>query len=254
MPKAKDRNVRLTIEYDGTDFHGWQIQRKNERTVQGEIRSALRKIFKQDILLIGAGRTDTGVHADGQAANFKAATAMSAKEIQKALNANLPEDIAVLNVKFVAQKFHAQFDAKSKVYRYIILHRQTRSAQHRDFCLFHPYPLNLKVLRAEAVSLLGKKDFKGFAASDPRGENRRGHTIRKIKRIDIKKHGDFIYIDIEADGFLHHMVRNIVGTLLEIASGRMPRGGIKKILRSKDRALAGYTARAKGLSLLKVKY
>ncbi len=253
MPKAKNRNVKLTIEYEGTDFHGWQIQ-KGERTVQGEIVRALETIFKKKIILFGSGRTDTGVHAHGQVANFKVATSMSAKEILKALNANLPADITILKSEFVPQNFHAQFNAKSKVYRYTILHREARAALGRNFCLIHPYPLNISIMRKEANVLLGKRDFKGFAASDPRQQNKRSTTIRKIKKINIKKQGDFIYIDIEADGFLHHMVRNIVGTLLEVASGRMPKGIVKKILKKKDRTLAGYTAQAKGLSLMEVKY
>jgi len=248
------RNIKLTIEYDGTHFQGWQTQ-KNGRTVQDAIQAALKKIFGKAIKVIGAGRTDSGVHALGQVANFNVKTNLSLKAMRNALNANLPEDVTVLNVEEVRPDFHAQYDAKSKVYRYTVLHRDTRCAQLRHFVLLYPRKLNVPLMRQELKFFVGKKDFKAFQGTDKGSENGRlKSSLRTIKRIDIKKKGDFLYIDVEADGFLYKMVRNIVGTLLEVGSGKLPRGSIQKILRSKNRKYAGATVRARGLTLVKVDY
>ncbi len=251
------RNFRLTIEYDGTLFHGWQIQPKKMRTVQGEFDKTFRKIFNKHIILIGAGRTDTGVHALGQTANFKVDTKLPSTKILKALNANLPEDISIRNIEEVPKNFHAQFDAKTKTYRYIICPQQTRSAVMRHFCFFYPYAFDLRLIRQEAKELLGRKDFSSFQAHDPmfkrRGKDRTS-SIRTIKRLTIKQKDDFIYIDIEADGFLYKMVRNIVGTLLGLGNKHLTKGSMKNILSKKNRRAAGITAPAKGLFLLEVKY
>ena len=249
------RNIKLTIEYDGTHFEGWQIQTRNNRTVQGEIRKALKKIFKEEFTFIGAGRTDSGVHAVGQVANFKTNSKMPIEEIQRALNGNLPFDISILKVEEVSLNFHSQFDAQGKIYRYTILNRKAPSAVERNFCLHYPYKLNLSLMKKEAKALIGKKDFRSFTAKNaPAEEFKTKNTIRTLKRISIKKEGNFIFVDIEADGFLYKMVRNIVGTLLEIASSQLPPQSIKKILKKKDRSYAGTTAKAKGLCLLEVKY
>jgi len=261
------RNIKLTIEYDGTHFNGWQTQTarekrgrkttsKNRRTVQEEIEKVLKKIFKKNLKLIGSGRTDSGVHALGQAANFKTNSPMPVQEIQSALNANLPDDISIVGVKEVASDFHAQYSVKSKIYRYTILNRQARCAQQRNFCLFYPYKLNMTAMRREAKSLVGRKDFKSFTASDPakRKSGKKENTIRTIKRLTVSKKGDFITIDIEADGFLYKMVRNITGTLLEVGRGKLPRESMQKILSEKSRHAAGNTAKPKGLALLEVRY
>jgi tRNA pseudouridine38-40 synthase len=180
---------------------------------------------------------------------------MSCNEIQRALNANLPEDIAVLNVTEVPLNFHARYSVKSKTYRYTILNRHARCAQQRNFCLFYPDRLNVRSMREAAKSFIGRKDFKSFTASDPaQSENARKNTVRSIELLTIAKKGDFLLIDIEADGFLYKMVRNIVGTLMAVGSGQLPRGDILRILSQKDRRAAGSTAKAKGLTLLKVQY
>jgi tRNA pseudouridine38-40 synthase len=260
------RNIKLTIEYDGTCFKGWQIQKKNQRTVQGEIEKALKKIFKEEIRLIGSGRTDSGVHAVGQVANFKISSPMPAARIKRALNANLPADIAILDARETDSLFHAQYSVRSKTYRYTILNRDVRSARERHSCFFYPYPLNLRLMREEAKSLLGRKDFKSFEAADTAGKGgdkaclsasalgRQAGTVRTVRRVKITKKGDFIFIDIEANGFLYKMVRNIVGTLLEIGGGRLPKGSIKTILRKRNRLFAGDTAKPHGLTLWEVRY
>lgn len=261
------RNIKLTIEYDGTNFHGWQTQtarcspkkqtrRPMQRTIQEEIEKVLKKIFKQNLKVIGSGRTDSGVHALGQVAHFKTTTSMSVKEIQNALNANLPDDIAVLEVEEVPLNFHAQYSAKSKTYRYTILNATARCAQQRNFCLYYPYKLSIRRMRAEAKDLIGRKDFRSFTASDPakRKTGKKENTVRTIKRLDITRKGDNLFFDIEANGFLYKMVRNIVGTLLEVGQDRLTKGSIKQILSAKDRNAAGNTAKPKGLALIKVRY
>ena len=246
------RNFKLTLEYDGTDFKGWQIQGNGERTVQAELETALSKIFKKKVNVIGSGRTDSGVHASGQVAHVNADTRMETDKIQKALNANLSEDIVAIKVQEVKKDFHAQFLAKSKIYRYSILNRSYPCAQSRRFLYYYRYPINLSLMRKEAKCLIGKKDFRSFQAADFLRKDR--NTIRTIKRITIRKKENLITIDIEANGFLYKMVRNIVGTLLEIGSGLLPKGSLKKILKQKDRSYAGITAPAYGLCLIEVKY
>ena len=247
------RNIKLIIEYDGTDFNGWQIQPQH-RTIQNEIEQALQKIFNKKIRLIGSGRTDSGVHALGQVANFKTQSVMSCEKIQKALNAVLPADIVILNTEEVSLKFHSQYDAQRKMYRYMVLNRSVPCAQQRNFCLFYPYKLNLRLMRQESKILIGKHDFKSFQAIDTSKPHRSKDTIRTITQLDIKKRGDYIYIEIEANGFLYKMVRNIVGTLLEIGSGKLLKGCMQEILFQKSRTHAGYTAKAKGLTLMAVCY
>ena len=249
----KLRNIKITIEYDGTKFSGWQIQNKGQRTVQGEIKKAIKKIFSQDVSIIGSGRTDSGVHASGQVANFQIQSEMPSEKIIKALNGNLPEDIVILDAKDVKKTFHAQYKAKSKIYQYTILNRKTRGVLVRKHCLYYSKPLNLTQMRKEAKELIGKHDFKSFQASDPTKKNK-DNTIRTLKQLNIRKKEDFILIEIEANGFLYKMVRNIVGTLLEIGKGKLPKGRMKAILKAKNRNKASATAPAHGLSLNEVLY
>ncbi len=250
------RTIKLTIEYDGTNFYGWQIQAKGKRTVQGELAKACERFFHAPITIIGAGRTDSGVHALGQVAHFKTDSLLPTKKILLALNSALPDDISVVSVEEAPSNFHAQYLAKSKIYRYTILNRKARPAYGEHFYLHYPYTINLPLIRKEAKVLIGRKDFKSFQASDTARlkAGKPNNTIRTIKHLSIRKSGDFISVEIEADGFLYKMIRNIVGTLLEIGRGNLPKGSIKKILKKKDRAFAGQTAKAKGLCLLKVNY
>ncbi len=246
------RNFKLTIEYDGTFFNGWQQQSQGERTIQGELEKVLSQIFKAKVNAIASGRTDAGVHALGQVVHFQAETRMKPAEIVRAVTALLPGDIVVLNAKEVDLDFHAQYSVKSKTYRYTILNRDYPSAIHRNHCHFYPHKLNFTRMKEEAKALVGKHDFKSFEATDL---SRPKHTtVRTIKRLSIRKQGPWITIDIEADGFLYKMVRNIVGTLLEVGKGRLSKGEMKRILKKKDRTEAGKTAVAHGLCLVKVKY
>ncbi len=246
------RNFKLTIEYDGSAFCGWQVQGQGERTVQGELQRSLTKIFKQNTVVIGSGRTDSGVHALGQVVNFKAKTRMTPLQVQKALNAILPQDISVLSVKTVGAAFHAQYSAKKKTYRYTVLHRDHRSAFWRQRTYFHPHLLNITAMRKAAQCLVGQHDFKSFQAYDPLRADR--DTVRTVKALKISKEGDFIHIDVTANGFLYKMVRNIVGTLLAVGSGRIKPTQVASILKGKDRNAAPETAPAHGLCLISVGY
>jgi tRNA pseudouridine38-40 synthase len=246
------RNFKLTLEYDGTGFKGWQQQSQGERTIQGELRKVLYQIFKAHVTVIASGRTDAGVHALGQVVNFKVITRMKPAAIRMALNALLPPDISIVDVKEVNLDFHAILHVKSKTYRYTILHRDYPSALQRNHCHFYWHPLSVTRMRQEAKALVGRKDFKSFEASDP--VRRKHSTVRTIKRVVIAQDGPWITIDIKADGFLYKMVRNIVGSLLLVGRGHLPHGEIRRILQKKDRTKAGDTAVAQGLCLLEVEY
>jgi tRNA pseudouridine38-40 synthase len=253
------RNLKLTVEYDGTNYCGWQIQgRCPSKSIQETIERVLRKILQEKIHLIASGRTDAGVHAQAQVANFKTKSNISLEKLQRALNGLLPGGISISKIEEVPFDFHSRFAAKSKVYRYSILNRKFPSALLRNRVYFYPYPLDIKLMHQEARCLLGRHDFKSFCASGSGTKS----TIRTIRNISIRikrytlytiRH-TLIIIDIEADGFLYNMARNIVGTLMEIGRGRFPKGSLKEILNSKDRKLAGPTVPACGLCLLKVNY
>ena len=244
------RNIKLTIEYAGTNYAGWQVQNKKHRTLQETLEKALQKILQKRIKIIGSGRTDAGVHAQAQVANFKTDSSIAIEKLQKALNAVLPDDISVIKTEEAGLDFHSRFSAKSKVYRYTILNRSSRPAILKDTVYFSPYPLNLKLMRKEARAILGRHNFQSFQAADKKERD----ATRNIKNLKITRDKDFIYIDIEAEGFLYNMVRNIVGTLIEIGRGKLPEGSTKKILLARNRKFAGPTVPAQGLCLLAVKY
>lgn len=249
------RNIKLTLEYDGANYAGWQIQRtgrgaRSKPTIQETIEKTLRKILQEKIKLIGSGRTDAGVHAAAQVANFRTNSTIPLEKLQRGVNALLPGDIVVKKLEVVPPDFHARFYAKSKLYRYTILNRSVPSAFLRAQALFYPYKLNLSLMRKEAGVLVGRHNLKSFQASDKKVSN----EVRSIKYIRIKKNSGIITIDIEAEGFLYNMARNIAGTLIEIGRGRFPLGSMRCILSFKDRRRAGPTAPACGLCLMKVNY
>ena len=251
--KSSLRNFKLTIEYDGATFNGWQRQGQGERTVQGELEKTLGRIFKTDhITTIASGRTDSGVHAQGQVVSVKADTRMKVGDIHKALNAWLPKDIAVSQIKEVGLDFHAQYSVKDKTYRYMILNREHPSVVLRQRALFYPHQLNVPAMRKAAKILVGKHDFKSFQAFDALRADK--GTVRTIKKLSIKKEGDCLHIEVTADGFLYKMVRNIVGTLLAAGRGQISLQAMKDILKAKNRSKAANTAAAHGLVLIRVRY
>jgi tRNA pseudouridine38-40 synthase len=229
---------KLTLAYDGTLFAGWQRQ-KNARTVQQTLEEALRKIVGRKVQVTGAGRTDSGVHAQGQVAHVKLRTRLSPKTLERALNAILPEDILIRSVQPAPSDFHARFAARWKRYRYSIWNSPERPLFNRNYALHVPTPLNLAAMRKAARLLQGRRDFRRFHSS---GRPVRS-TVRNLRRLTLSKKGPLIFIDAESDGFLYHMVRRIVGLLIEIG-------------RSRDDLTPDHapTAPAKGLCLIQVRY
>jgi tRNA pseudouridine38-40 synthase len=243
------RNILLKIEYDGTAYAGWQTQR-NARTIQETIEAALKRLTNRKARLISCGRTDSGVHALGHVANFHTDSKMPVNRLQRALNSILPKDIVIKSCLEVHSGFHSRFDAISKTYRYTIMNGPSPSAVRRDFTAHIPYKLNFALMRREAKTLIGRHDFKSFQAADRIERS----SVRTIKKLSLRKKGEQIEIDIEGDGFLYNMVRNIVGTLVDIGSGKIPAGSMARILRARDRKKAGDTAQARGLCLMEVIY
>ena len=243
------KNFKITVEYDGTDFCGWQRQ-KNDPTVQAAIEKALRTITGQKVAIVGSGRTDSGVHALGQVASFTCETRLGRSEMQNGLNALLPDTIVIDNCDIVDPSFHARFSAKSKTYRYRILNRPLPSAIDRRYSWHISRSLDLKSMRAAIDCIIGTHDFSAFeGAGSPRT-----HSRRTVMRAEVTQQGDMVLLEYKADGFLRHMVRNITGTLVAVGLGRIPIDEFQSILQSQDRARAGVTAPAQGLFLVSVQY
>lgn len=243
------RTVKLTLAFDGTRYEGWQSQRK-DKTLQEIFEKVLRTIFGVHTPIIGSSRTDSGVHARGFVAHFRTTSKLSDREMKKALNFHLPRDIVVYSAQTVHEGFHARFHARSKVYRYCLWTGSTRPLFEAPYVLWHPQALNTRRMGLAAKCLKGRHDFRAFCNNDEPGKG----TVRTIQRISVSKEGKLVRITVAADGFLKHMVRVIVGTLLEVGRGKMRPETLCDILRSRDRKKAGPTAKAQGLTLLKVKY
>lgn len=243
------RNIKLVLRYDGTDYAGWQSQ-KNALSIQDLVQKALKKIVGEDVVVIGAGRTDAGVHAEEFVANFRTRSLLAYPKIKNALNAELPRDIVVTAATRVHHQFHAQFSAKKKRYRYTVSTADVMDPLVRRFVAHYPYRLDVGAMRSAAKCLMGKHDFKAFAN---KLEGYRG-TIRRVRKITIEKKGPLVYINVEADGFLRSMVRNIAGTLLEVGRGKMPAARVRTILAQGERRYGGFTAPARGLCLVRVSY
>ncbi len=244
------KNFKITIEYDGSRYHGWQRQKK-DCSVQEEIEKALKKMTSCQVTVIGSGRTDAGVHAEGQVANFKCDTRLEPEALFKGLNSLLPEDIIIRNCERVGVAFHARYDARSKIYHYKILNRSVPAAIDRQYSWFIRTALNRDAMRTAMATIIGRHDFKAFEGSgSPRQD-----TTRQVQRAELIEHqGGLLIFQIEAEGFLRYMVRNIVGTLVDVGRGKITPTDFKQILDSKDRSQAGATAPAQGLTLVKVNY
>ena len=244
------KNFKITIEYDGSSYHGWQRQ-TSDRTIQGEIEKALMTMTGEKVALIGSGRTDAGVHAFGQVANFHCDTALSPGNFQKGLNSLLPEDIVITACKQVPEKFHARYDVKSKTYHYRILNRDLPAAIFRQYAWHIRKLLDLDAMVGSLRYIIGTCDFKAFEGTG----SPRANTIRSVTHADLVKTDDgYLVFKIEGNGFLRFMVRNIVGTLVDVGIGKNTPRDFNRILISKDRNLAGITAPAHGLFLMQVKY
>lgn len=243
------RNIKLTIRYDGTDYSGWQSQ-KNAEGIQDVIQRAVKKITGRKTTVIASGRTDSGVHALAQIANFKTASRIPLKNLKMALNTILPDDIKIFGCEEVSLKFNSQRSARTKLYRYTIYNNDFMDPFLRRFASKCFFKIDVGLMRKGAKFLVGRRDFTSFQTKD--GVDR--DACRTIKYIKIKREGDLIYIDIEADGFLYNMVRNIVGTLIEVGRGKFKADYVGEILKKKDKRTCGPTAPAKGLSLIRVMY
>jgi tRNA pseudouridine38-40 synthase len=243
------RNIKLTVQYDGTGYSGWQSQ-KNSVAVQDVLGEAIRGVTGERPAIIGAARTDAGVHAACQVANFRTASKIELGKLKRGINSNLPPDIAVKGLQETRRDFHAQYDARTKRYRYTVYSGSPVPPIGRHFVSPVKYTLDIGRMREGAKHIRGRHDFSSFQGSNSRRES----AVRRVSRIDIKKRGRFIFIDIEGDGFLYNMVRAIAGTLIDVGRGRTDPGDVGKIMKAKDRRLAGSTVPAKGLCLMKVRY
>ena len=247
LESAPRRTFRLLLEYDGTDFVGWQIQAQG-RTVQGELARALEIFFKEDLCPIGSGRTDAGTHALGQVAHFSVCSAQPTDRIFRALNGLLPHDIAVLDLAETRPDFHARYNATGKRYRYCMHRGKSALRRNRAWTLYHD--LDLDAMREASQVLPGSHSFAAFCKRDPVPDS---FTCR-VEACHWREQGRELHFEIEANRFLRHMVRILVGTLVEIGRGQRPTRDMAALLDSTDRAAAGATAPARGLCLLYVRY
>jgi tRNA pseudouridine38-40 synthase len=254
------RHIKLIIQYDGTDYSGWQVQVKDV-TVQGLLEKALSEITGGHTRITGAGRTDAGVHALEQTAAFSTASDLEPGVFQRALNAHLPDDIRVIDSEEVPENFHPRYSARNKTYSYLISHHGSYSVFLKRYSWQMSYTLNCDAMKEGAGYLIGKRDFSSFRASGCSSK----HPVRDIHELQIQRLDavDFmgfhfnvplINISIKANAFLRHMVRNIVGTLVEVGMGKITPAKMKEILEANDRRLAGKTAPARGLFLEKISY
>jgi len=243
------RNIKLTVVYDGSEYHGWQIQ-PGEKTIEGIVTEAVEGLIGEEVRITGASRTDAGVSALGQVALMQIESAIPTENLAKAITDRLPADIAVAEAVEVAPDFDVISDVKSKLYRYTIFTGMLRPVLQVRHCWHLPAKLDITAMAKGAKLLIGKKDFKSFASAADQREN----SVRTIFRCDITANDDWVYVDVEGDGFLYNMVRNIVGTLVEVGIGRLKAEKISQILKAKDRKAAGPIAPAQGLCLMWIKY
>ena len=243
------RNIKLTIEYDGTNYYGWQRQ-PDYKTIQGEIENVLSRITKEDVEIFGSGRTDKGVHAVGQVANFNTNSRMEAHKFKLALNSLLPNDIAIKESTEVDLGFHSRYSGKGKKYKYLIYNNKTRCPMNRLYTYHVFYDLDLDKIKESSKYFIGTHDFCGFMST----KSDKKDTVRTIYSLDVDKKDNIIEISIEGNGFLYNMVRIIAGTLVDVGRGAIDHKDIKRIISSKDRTKGGHTAPPEGLYLWEVYY
>jgi tRNA pseudouridine38-40 synthase len=244
------RNIRLKLSYDGTDFHGWQAQ-PGLRTVQEVLEGALATLTQAERVRVNAsGRTDTGVHAVGQVVNFRTESGLDVSVFVRGLNAHLPEDVVVRRAEDVPADFDANRHALRKLYRYVIHDGDVPDVFLRRYAHHCRYPLDAAAMARAAAALRGTHDFRCFETEWPN----RASSVRTITHLSVNRFGDWLWLDVEADGFLYNMVRAIAGTLINVGRGYWPEAQVARIVEAGDRALAGPTAPACGLFLMRVTY
>lgn len=243
------KNIKLIIEYEGTNYSGWQKQ-NDVKTIQGEIEKAIERTIGEKVNLIGSGRTDKKVHALGQVANFKTNARMPGERYKHALKEYLPEDITIINSEEVSLDFHSRFDARKKVYKYIVYNGKLPRALYKRFSYFCHYDIDLQAMQIASKHLIGTHDFESFKPTESVVHT----SVRTIYDIDIVRKGDIIEFTIEGKSFLHNMVRIIVGTLISIGIGKIAKEELPSIMKAKKREKSGPTAPAQGLYLKEVFY
>ena len=243
------RNIKLTIEYDGKPYNGWQKQ-PNKPNIQGEIERAIYNITKEEVDLIGSGRTDAGVHALGQVANFKTNSNILIEKLALAINSQLKNTIIIKKAEEVDERFHSRYNAKHKTYRYIINNSPCGTAIYRNLEYCFPIKLDVSKMQEAAKYFEGEHDFKAFKSSGTSAKN----SVRTIYNASVKQEGEKIIIELTGNGFLYNMVRIISGTLLDVGLQKIKPEEIKNIIEEKDRQKAGKTLPAHGLYLVEVKY
>jgi tRNA pseudouridine38-40 synthase len=248
------RYIKLTIAYDGTDFHGWQVQ-KNKPTVQGEIINVLRRLTQENITLHGAGRTDAGVHALGQIGSFRTQSTLTAAEFQRALNAILPPSIRIMQSEETGPQFNARWSAKGKIYRYRIYRGKVVPPDVYRYVLHYPFPLNEEAMREATALFLGTHDFSSFAASTGSEEDDKERSMeREVYAAELLRSPDNeeLIFSIRGRSFLRYMVRKIVGTLLDVGRGKLTVEDVERLFALKDRSKSGPTVPAQGLTMVEV--
>lgn len=243
------RNLKLTLQWEGTHYHGWQIQ-PSLPTIQGELQKAIFKVLKEKPKLIGASRTDAGVHSKGQVANFFTSSSLSPSPLLQALNSSLPPDIRVKEIEEVPLSFNARRDALSKTYEYLIYNASYFPPFFRNFACFISSPLEEELMKEAASLLLGKHDFSAFESQGSPSPS----PICELKKLKVRKKKEWIKITLEADFFLYRMARNIVGALLGVGKGKIPPSFLKESLKKRDRTLLPPPSPPQGLYLVKVNY
>jgi len=243
------RKIKLTVQYDGSGYRGWQVQ-PGEKTIQGVLVEAVSSLIGQRTFVHGASRTDSGVHALGQAALFEVDSPIPTENFADAINGRLPDDIVVTEASEASRGFDLISGPTSKLYRYTIYTGKIRPVMQIKHCWHLPVELDVEAMQEAGKLLVGRKDFKSFAS----GKDKRENTVRTVSRCDVAAEDDWIYVDVEGDGFLYNMVRNIVGTLVDVGVGRWEPGKIPEIIEAKDRTAGGRLAPPNGLCLMWIKY
>lgn len=243
------RNLLLTLSFDGTAYHGWQVQ-KNAVTVQQTFQDAWERVCSVRDDATGCSRTDAGAHANAYCCNVRTENAMESGKLTRALNAVLPRDVAVLNCREVDLDFHARYDCKSKEYIYKIWNSPNKNPFLYGYSLHYKYPLDERFLSEQAAGFVGTRRFDSFRAAGSDVES----AVRTVKKATVEREGDLVIFRIEADGFLYNMVRIMAGTLIDVARGKIPADSIEKIIKARNRFAAGFTAPARGLYLNKIDY
>ncbi|MEE4377320.1 MAG: tRNA pseudouridine(38-40) synthase TruA [Candidatus Competibacteraceae bacterium] len=242
--------IALGVEYDGAQFRGWQIQEPGVRTIQESLERALSAVADHTVTTVCAGRTDAGVHSLGQIVHFDTVAQRPSRAWVLGVNTHLPPDVNVLWAQRVPAAFHARFSALTRWYRYVVLNRSVRSALQRTRATRYYQPLDAECMNEAARCLVGKQNFNAFRSRHCQAKS----PVRTVYSLTVKRHDEYVILDVEANAFLHHMVRNIAGVLLAIGSGEQPKHWLRTVLAGRDRKLGGVTAPPEGLYLMGVRY